>query len=108
MDDKQNNERQISFELKPEIAKGAYANLAVISHSKSEFVIDFATILPGVPKPEISNRLIMAPVHIKRLLLALGDNVKKYEDQFGVIDPELAPNGGNMFNPGNFGSGGLN
>lgn len=90
--------KQLSLELKPEIAKGSYSNLAIITHSQSEFVIDFATMLPGLAKPEISNRMIMTPEHAKRLLNALADNIGKYESQFGKIDlgvpiPE--------FNPGN-------
>ena len=78
--------QQISIELKPEVAKGQYSNLAIISHSRSEFIIDFATVLPGLQKPEVSNRIIMTPEHAKRLLNALGDNIQKYESQFGRID----------------------
>ena len=84
--DMDNNEKkQISLELKPEIAKGSYSNLAIISHSQSEFIIDFATVLPGLAKPEISNRIVMTPEHAKRLLNALADNISKYENQFGKI-----------------------
>ena len=78
--------KQIQLELKPEVAKGCYSNLAIISHSHSEFIIDFATMLPGQPKPEVSNRIIMTPEHTKRLLNALMDNITKYESQFGFID----------------------
>ena len=78
--------KEISLEIKPEIAKGNYSNLAIITHSHSEFIIDFATMLPGLPKHEISNRLVMTPEHAKRLLNALMDNVTKYESQFGLID----------------------
>ena len=80
-----NEKKQISLELKPEIAKGSYSNLAIISHSQSEFIIDFATVLPGLAKPEISNRIVMTPEHAKRLLGALTDNIRKYESQFGTI-----------------------
>lgn len=80
-----NDKKQFSLELKPEVAKGSYSNLAIISHSPSEFIIDFATMLPGLPKPEISNRIVMNPEHAKRLLNALADNVNKYEAQFGPI-----------------------
>ena len=80
-----NDKKQFSLELKPEIAKGSYSNLAIISHSPSEFIIDFATMLPGLQKPEISNRIVMNPEHAKRLLNALADNVNKYEAQFGPI-----------------------
>ena len=58
----------------------------IITHSHSEFIIDFATMLPGQPKPEVSNRIIMTPEHTKRLLNALMDNITKYESQFGFID----------------------
>ena len=77
--------KQIQLELKPEVAKGCYSNLAIISHSHSEFIIDFATMLPGLPKPEIGNRILMTPEHAKRLLNALSDNIGKYESQFGPI-----------------------
>ena len=94
MDSNNNGEpKQISLELKPEIAKGSYSNLAIITHSHSEFVIDFATMLPGLPKPDISNRIIMTPEHAKRLLSALGDNISKYERQFGEINMETVPKG---------------
>jgi hypothetical protein len=81
-----NEKKQLSLELKPEVAKGSYSNLAIISHSPSEFIIDFATMLPGLQKPEISNRIVMNPEHAKRLLNALADNVNKYESQFGTIE----------------------
>ena len=79
------NEKEFKIELKPEIAKGSYSNLAIITHSHSEFIIDFATLLPGIQKPEVSNRIIMTPEHAKRLFLALQDNINKYESQFGPI-----------------------
>ena len=79
------NEKDLSIELKQEIAKGSYSNLAIITHSHSEFILDFATMLPGLPKPEVSNRIIMTPEHAKRLFLALQDNINKYESQFGPI-----------------------
>ncbi len=84
--DNNNAQKQIQLELKPEIARGTYSNLAIITHSHSEFIIDFATMLPGQPKPEVSNRIIMTPEHTKRLLNALMDNITKYESQFGFID----------------------
>jgi len=81
------NEKQpLSLELKPEIAKGTYSNLAIITHSHSEIIIDFATMLPGLPKPEIGSRIVMNPEHAKRLLAALSDNISKYEHTFGPID----------------------
>ena len=86
MEEKKQN--PISLELKPEVAKGSYSNLAIITHSRSEFIVDFATMLPGLPKPEIGSRIIMTPEHAKRLLNALQDNIIKYENQFGLINLE--------------------
>ena len=97
------NERKLDIELPTEIAKGSYANLAIISHSHSEFIIDFATMLPGLPKPEVSNRIIMTPEHAKRLFLALQDNINKYESQNGQILLGGEPKA--TFPMGGFGSG---
>jgi hypothetical protein len=96
-------EKEIKIEIKPEIAKGTYSNLAIITHSHSEFIIDFATMLPGLPKPEVSNRIIMTPEHAKRLFLALQDNINKYESQNGPI--QLAGEPKATFPMGGFGSG---
>ncbi len=79
------NEKGLSIDLKQEVAKGSYSNLAIITHSHSEFIIDFASMLPGLPKPEVTNRIIMTPEHAKRLFLALQDNINKYETQNGPI-----------------------
>ncbi len=75
----------LQIELTPEVAEGVYSNLAIISHSSSEFVIDFARTMPGVPKAPVKSRIILAPEHAKRLLLALQDNLAKYEKQHGAI-----------------------
>ena len=98
-------QNQLALELKPEVAKGSYSNLAIISHSRSEFIIDFATTLPGIAKPEIGNRIVMTPEHAKRLMNALFDNISKYEAQFGVIDLSggSKPQGGGTFDLGSFG-----
>jgi hypothetical protein len=89
MEDNKNQNPGLQIELKPEVAKGVYANLALITHSSSDFVLDFASILPGLSKPEINSRVIMAPEHAKRLLQALQENVYKYEQQFGkIVIPE--------------------
>ncbi len=101
----ENEKNQISLELKPEIARGTYSNLAIITHSHSEFIIDFAKMLPGMPKPDICDRIIMTPEHAKRLLGALMDNVSKYENNFGPIDMGNRPAGGQKeatFNLGDF------
>ena len=97
-------QNQIQLELKPEVAKGSYSNLAIISHSRSEFIIDFAAMLPGLPKPEVRSRIIMTPEHAKRLMNALFDNISKYEAQFGVIDlGGKGPQPGGTFNLADFG-----
>lgn len=80
------NEKQMSLALKPEVATGTYSNLAVITHSHSEFVLDFASMLPGMDQPCVHSRIVMTPEHAKRLLNALMDNVSKYESNFGPID----------------------
>ena len=83
-----NHPQQAQFQLgiRPEVAQGVYSNLALISHSHSDFVIDFAQALPGMPKPDVCSRIIMAPEHAKRLLAALQENVYKYEQEFGKIE----------------------
>ena len=85
MENNQNN-NQINIELSEEMAEGTYANLAIITHSNAEFVIDFVRIMPGVPKAKVKSRIVLTPQHAKRLLLALGDNINKYEEMNGVID----------------------
>ena len=80
--------KQLTFELKPEVAGGTYSNLAMITHSHSEFILDFAKVLPGLPKAEVVSRVIMTPEHCKRLCAALNDNIAKYESMFGRIELE--------------------
>ena len=85
-DNNQNkNQQGLQMELPQEVAQGQYANFAVITHSSSDFVLDFARILPGVPKAQVKSRVILAPEHAKRLLIALQDNIMRYEAQFGKI-----------------------
>lgn len=84
-EDKKINQNQINIELPEEVAEGQYANLAMIAHSNSEFVIDFIRLMPGVPKAKVKSRIVISPEHAKRLLDALNDNVKKYEENFGPI-----------------------
>jgi hypothetical protein len=81
----QKNAGQISIELNEEIAQGTYSNLAVITHSSSEFVIDFVRIMPGVPKAQVKSRIILTPEHAKRLVTAMQDNISKYEAVHGTI-----------------------
>ena len=84
-EEKKVNKTQINIELKEDIAQGIYSNLAVITHSSSEFVIDFIRVMPGVPKAEVKSRIILTPEHVKRLLMALKDNISKYESVHGEI-----------------------
>ena len=93
-------QNQINIELSDEIAQGTYSNLAIISHSNSEFVIDFIRVVPGTPKAKVKSRIILTPEHAKRLMVALQDNVNKFETHFGKIK-DLKGNGPIM--PMNFG-----
>lgn len=79
------NPNQINIELNEETAQGVYSNLAVITHSASEFVIDFIRIMPGIPKAQVKSRIILTPEHAKRLVAALEDNIDKYESVHGTI-----------------------
>lgn len=86
MEEKDSKKRnQINIELKEDVAQGTYSNLAVITHSSSEFVLDFVRIMPGVPKAEVKSRIILTPEHAKRLLQALKENINKFESQHGEI-----------------------
>ncbi len=85
MNEKENNPQGLQLELPQQVAQGEYANLAIITHSSSDFVIDFARVLPGVPKAQVKTRVILAPEHAKRLLGALQENIMRYEREFGPI-----------------------
>lgn len=76
---------QLNIELPEEVAEGIYSNLAIISHSQTEFVVDFVRLVPNVPKAKVKSRIILTPTHAKRLLSALADNVRKFESQHGPI-----------------------
>lgn len=84
----ENKEAQLQIELTPEVAEGIYSNLAIISHSSSEFVVDFVRIMPGTPKANVKSRIILTPEHAKRLLMALQENVNRFENQHGKIKVE--------------------
>jgi len=92
-EDKNNNKQgQINIELDEKVAEGIYSNLAIINHSVSEFVVDFVSIMPGIPKSKVKARIILTPQHAKRLLKALGENVKRFENSHGEIkDYEQPP-----------------
>lgn len=82
---------QLNIDLPEDIAEGTYSNLAIITHSSAEFVIDFVRIVPNAPKAKVKSRIILTPEHAKRLLGALADNVQKFERQHGAIK---TPGGG--------------
>lgn len=97
MSDQKNNPQgnQLNIELPEQVAEGEYSNLAIISHSHMEFVLDFIRMVPNVPKAKVKSRIIITPQHAKRLMKALADNIKKYEGQFGAIaennEPPMPP-----------------
>ena len=78
-------QQQLNIELTEEMADGQYANLAIITHSFAEFIIDFVNVMPNTPKSKVKSRVVMTPHHAKRLMLALIDNVKQFEAANGVI-----------------------
>lgn len=80
-----NSGNQVNIELSTEVARGHYANLAMVAHSQTEFVVDFIQLMPGVEKGEVRSRIILAPEHAQRLLNALSDNIEKFEKQHGKI-----------------------
>jgi len=82
----ENQSQQIDIEITEEVADGIYSNFAIITHSNTEFVLDFVRLMPGVPKGKVKSRIIIAPQHVKRLLMALGENLAKYEAAYGEID----------------------
>ena len=84
-------QQQINIEIGEKEAEGIYSNLAIISHSPAEFIIDFTRVLPGIPKSKISARIVMTPQHAKMLLNALKENIEKFENQFGEIQIFGAP-----------------
>ena len=77
--------KEINIELPDEVAQGCYSNLAIITHSPSEFIVDFIRVMPGIPKAEVKSRIILTPEHAKRLLHALKDNIVKFESIHGPI-----------------------
>lgn len=85
MNENEQKQQGLQIELTPEKSQGEYANFAIITHSSSEFILDFARMLPGVPKAQVRSRVILAPEHAKRLLGALQENIMRYERQFGQI-----------------------
>lgn len=83
--EEQNNESQLNIELSEEVAEGIYSNLAIITHSNTEFVVDFVRVMPGVPKARVKSRIVLTPEHAKRFMRALEDNIEKFEAVNGRI-----------------------
>ena len=93
----ENKNLGIDLELDETVAQGNYSNLAIIAHSTSEFIIDFATVLPGVQKARVKSRIILTPEHAKRLLRSLQENIVRYESNVGKIEissPQPTPDAG--------------
>ncbi|MCB0701916.1 MAG: DUF3467 domain-containing protein [Candidatus Kapaibacterium sp.] len=86
------NKNSLNIEITDEISQGTYSNLAIIAHSKAEFVIDFTRVLPGTPKAKVHSRIIMTPQHAKMLARALNDNISKFESVNGEIRVEGSGN----------------
>lgn len=91
MSEKKTPPNQINIELGQDVAEGIYSNLAIITHSNSEFVLDFVRLMPGVPKAKVKSRIVMTPQHAKRLLKALNENIAKYESVHGPIKEIESP-----------------
>jgi hypothetical protein len=85
-DNNKANQVNINIELPEEVAEGIYSNLAIITHSNSEFIIDFIRIMPGVPKAKVKSRILLTPQHAKRLMRALKDNMTKFESVHGTVE----------------------
>ena len=91
MSDNNPQQGQINIELDEKIAEGIYSNLAIINHSHSEFVLDFVTLMPGVPKAKVKSRIILTPQHAKRLLKAIAENIQRFEKAHGEIKDSDQP-----------------
>lgn len=83
--DNEQQPNQLNIEIGEEVAEGQYANLAIITHSHAEFVIDFVNVMPGTPKSKVKSRIIFTPQHAKRFMKALEDNIRNFENAHGVI-----------------------
>ena len=90
-----NQPQNIQLEIAADVAKGTYSNLAIITHSPTEIILDFAQMLPGVKNAAVRERILMNPIHAKRLLNALAENINKYEQAFGTIIEPAMPNATN-------------
>ena len=91
MSEENKNQPGLNIELSEDMAEGVYSNLAIITHSSSEFVYDFIRIMPGVPKARVKSRIVMTPEHAKKLMRALAENVSKFENVHGTIKENDGP-----------------
>ena len=92
MSNSNKQQEQINIELDEKIAEGIYSNLAIINHSSSEFVLDFVSIMPGIPKAKVKSRIVLTPQHAKRLMKAIGEHIHRFEVAHGEIkDTEQTP-----------------
>lgn len=91
MAEEKKSDKQINIELGAEVAEGTYSNLAIITHSHTEFVIDFVRLMPGVPKAKVKSRVVLTPQHAKRLMNALRENITKFESVHGPIKEIKGP-----------------
>ena len=97
MEKEPKKKHQIKIELDDNVGQGEYANFAVVTHSPAEFVMDYIRVLPGMTKSKVKSRIIMVPMHAKTLMMALQDNIKKYERKFGEIKIAKGPMSGPEF-----------
>ena len=79
-------EEELSLEINTEVDKGEYSNLVLVNHSPSEFVLDFAKMMPGYEKAKVVSRVVVSPLHTKRFLKALANNIENFEKEFGAIE----------------------
>jgi len=91
---KEQKEIKVEIQLDEEIAQGIYSNLVVANHNDSEFVLDFIFVQPQVPRAKVRSRVVTSPKHVKRMVLALQENLRRYEEAFGEV--ELGPAGPNQ------------
>ena len=85
MNKDKDKKHQIKIEIDENTGQGEYVNFAVVTHSIAEFIMDFIRVLPGVPKSKVRSRLVISPIHAKTFMLALQDNIKKFEAKYGEI-----------------------
>ena len=101
MDNKKPHSNQLQIEVTPDMAQGVYSNFAIISHTSSEFIVDCAQMMPGIPKAMVRSRVILAPEHAKRLAMARQENIVKGEQEFGRVElPNRQPRTINPFGKG--------